>query len=113
MVGRCSVCVCNQDGGNITEITNDKKQTFVCDFAGYFPNYRLVYPHLSKDGFIKIQKSELKAVAGFVKENSQTKQKKAVFHFVLLPEIIKFIYLIMMQTVTDTKNFVQHWKKPL
>lgn len=34
MVGRCSVCVCNQDGGNITEITNDKKQTFVCDFAG-------------------------------------------------------------------------------
>lgn len=31
MVGRCSVCVCNQDGGNITEITNDKKQTFVCD----------------------------------------------------------------------------------
>ena len=33
MVGRCSVCVCNQEGGNITEITNDKKQTFVCDFA--------------------------------------------------------------------------------
>ena len=23
------------------------------------------------------------------------------------------VYLIMMQTVTDTKNFVQHWKKPL
>lgn len=109
MVGRCSVCVCNQDGGNITEITNDKKQTFVCDFAGYFPNYRLVYPHLSKDGFIKIQKSELKAVAGFVKEIAK-RNKKAVFHFVLLPEIIKFIYLIMMQTVTDTKNFVQHWK---
>lgn len=35
MVGRCSVCVCNQEGGNITEITNDKKQTFVCDFTGY------------------------------------------------------------------------------
>lgn len=60
MVGRCSVCVCSQEGGNITEITNDKKQTFICDFAGYFPNYRLVYPNLSKDGFIKIQKSELK-----------------------------------------------------
>lgn len=28
MVGRCSVCVCNQDGGNITEITNDKKPCF-------------------------------------------------------------------------------------
>ena len=25
MVGRCSVCVCSQEGGNITEITNDKK----------------------------------------------------------------------------------------
>lgn len=75
MVGRCSVCVCNQDGGNITEITNDKKQTFVCDFAGYFPNYRLVYPHLSKDGFIKIQKSELKAVAGFVKEIAKRNKK--------------------------------------
>lgn len=48
MVGRCSVCVCNQEGGNITEITNDKKQTFVCDFAGYFPNYRFVYPNLNK-----------------------------------------------------------------
>ena len=68
MVGRCSVCVCSQEDGNITEITNDKKQTFICDFAGDFPNYRLVYPNLSKDGFIKIQKSELKAVAGFVKE---------------------------------------------
>ena len=75
MVGRCSVCVCNQDGGNITEITNDKKQTFVCDFAGYFPNYRLAYPHLSKDGFIKIQKSELKAVAGFVKEIAKRNKK--------------------------------------
>lgn len=75
MVGRCSVCVCNQDGGNITEITNDKKQTFVCDFAGYFPNYRLVYPHLSKDGFIKIQKSGCR----FCKRNSQTKQKKRFF----------------------------------
>lgn len=75
MVGRCSVCVCNQDGGNITEITNDKKQTFVCDFAGYFPNYRLVYPHLSKDGFIKIQKSELKAVSGFVKEIAKRNKK--------------------------------------
>lgn len=75
MVGRCSVCVCNQEGGNITEITNDKKQTFVCDFAGYFPNYRLVYPNLSKDGFIKIQKSELKAVAGFVKEIAKRNKK--------------------------------------
>lgn len=72
MVGRCSVCVCNQEGGNITEITNDKKQTFVCDFAGY---YRLVYPNLSKDGFIKIQKSELKAVAGFVKEIAKRNKK--------------------------------------
>lgn len=75
MVGRCSVCVCNQEGGNITEITNDKKQTFVCDFTGYFPNYRLVYPNLSKDGFIKIQKSELKAVAGFVKEIAKRNKK--------------------------------------
>lgn len=75
MVGRCSVCVCNQEGGNITEITNDKKQTFVCDFAGYFPNYRLVYPNLSKDGFIKIQKSELKAVASFVKEIAKRNKK--------------------------------------
>lgn len=71
MVGRCSVCVCSQEGGNITEITNDKKQTFICDFAGYFPNYRL----LSKDGFIKIQKSELKAVAGFVKEIAKRNKK--------------------------------------
>nr|WP_302424326.1 hypothetical protein [Bacteroides intestinalis] len=55
MVGRCSVCVCSQEGGNITEITNDKKQTFICDFAGYFPNYRLVYPNLSKDGFYQDQ----------------------------------------------------------
>lgn len=61
--------------GNITEITNDKKQTFVCDFAGYFPNYRLVYPNLSKDGFIKIQKSELKAVASFVKEIAKRNKK--------------------------------------
>lgn len=75
MVGRCSVCVCSQEGGNITEITNDKKQTFICDFAGYFPNYRLVYPNLSKDGFIKIQKSELKAVAGFVKEIAKRNKK--------------------------------------
>lgn len=71
MVGRCSVCVCSQEGGNITEITNDKKQTFICDFAGYFPNYRLVYPNLSKDGFI----SELKAVAGFVKEIAKRNKK--------------------------------------
>lgn len=78
MVGRCSVCVCSQEGGNITEITNDKKQTFICDFAGYFPNYRLVYPNLSKDGFIKIQKSELKAVAGFVKELCVTLEKAAL-----------------------------------
>lgn len=55
MVGRCSVCVCSQEGGNITEITNDKKQTFICDFTGYFPNYRLVYPNLSKDGFYQDQ----------------------------------------------------------
>lgn len=75
MFGRCSVCVCSQEGGNITEITNDKKQTFICDFAGYFPNYRLVYPNLSKDGFIKIQKSELKAVAGFVKEIAKRNKK--------------------------------------
>lgn len=75
MVGRCSVCVCSQEGGNITEIINDKKQTFICDFAGYFPNYRLVYPNLSKDGFIKIQKSELKAVAGFVKEIAKRNKK--------------------------------------
>lgn len=75
MVGRCSVCVCSQEGGNITEITNDKKQTFICDFARYFPNYRLVYPNLSKDGFIKIQKSELKAVAGFVKEIAKRNKK--------------------------------------
>ena len=75
MVGRCSVCVCSQEGGNITEITNDKKQTFICDFAGYFSNYRLVYPNLSKDGFIKIQKSELKAVAGFVKEIAKRNKK--------------------------------------
>lgn len=75
MVGWCSVCVCSQEGGNITEITNDKKQTFICDFAGYFPNYRLVYPNLSKDGFIKIQKSELKAVAGFVKEIAKRNKK--------------------------------------
>lgn len=75
MVGRCSVCVCSQEGGNITEITNDKKQTFICDFAGYFPYYRLVYPNLSKDGFIKIQKSELKAVAGFVKEIAKRNKK--------------------------------------
>ncbi|MDO6328480.1 hypothetical protein Q4463_12145 [Bacteroides caccae] len=75
MVGRCSVCVCSQEGGNITEITNDKKQAFICDFAGYFPNYRLVYPNLSKDGFIKIQKSELKAVAGFVKEIAKRNKK--------------------------------------
>lgn len=74
MVGRCSVCVCSQEGGNITEITNDKKQTFICDFAGY-SNYRLVYPNLSKDGFIKIQKSELKAVAGFVKEIAKRNKK--------------------------------------
>lgn len=74
-LGRCSVCVCSQEGGNITEITNDKKQTFICDFAGYFPNYRLVYPNLSKDGFIKIQKSELKAVAGFVKEIAKRNKK--------------------------------------
>ena len=66
---------CSQEGGNITEITNDKKQTFICDFAGYFPNYRLVYPNLSKDGFIKIQKSELKAVAGFVKEIAKRNKK--------------------------------------
>lgn len=39
------------------------------------PNYRLVYPHLSKDGFIKIQKSELKAVAGFVKEIAKRNKK--------------------------------------
>lgn len=64
-----------ETSGNITEITNDKKQTFVCDFAGYFPNYRLVYPNLSKDGFIKIQKSELKAVAGFVKEIAKRNKK--------------------------------------
>lgn len=75
MVGRCSVCVCSQEGGNITEIINDKKQTFICDFAGYFPNYRLVYPNLSKDVFIKIQKSELKAVAGFVKEIAKRNKK--------------------------------------
>ena len=112
MVGRCSVCVCNQEGGNITEITNDKKQTFVCDFTGYFPNYRLVYPNLSKDGFIKIQKSELKAVAGFVKEIAK-RNKKSGFSLRTIAGENKFIYLIMMQTVTDTKNFVQHWKKPL
>lgn len=75
MVGRCSVCVCSQEGGNITEITNDKKQTFICDFAGCFNNYGLVYPNLSKDGFIKIQKSELKAVAGFVKEIAKRNKK--------------------------------------
>lgn len=34
------------------------------------------------------------------------RNKKAVSHFVLLPERTKFIYLIMTQTVTDTKNFV-------
>nr|UVX86626.1 MAG: hypothetical protein [Bacteriophage sp.] len=56
-------------------ITDFKKQTFICDFAGYFPNYRLVYPNLSKDGFIKIQKSELKAVAGFVKEIAKRNKK--------------------------------------
>lgn len=34
MVGRCSVCVCNQDGGNITEITNDKKPCFPAGLGG-------------------------------------------------------------------------------
>lgn len=52
-----------------------KEHLFICDFAGYFPNYRLVYPNLSKDGFIKIQKSELKAVAGFVKEIAKRNKK--------------------------------------
>ena len=33
------------------------------------------YPNLSKDGFIKIQKSELKAVAGFVKEIAKRNKK--------------------------------------
>lgn len=57
--------------------------------------------------------AELVKIANDVFTNEINETKKAVFHFVLLPEIIKFIYLIMMQTVTDTKNFVQHWKKPL
>ena len=35
----------------------------------------LCTPHLSKDGFIKIQKSELKAVAGFVKEIAKRNKK--------------------------------------
>ncbi|MGR4860073.1 hypothetical protein ABLT32_13695 [Bacteroides pyogenes] len=68
MKGTCSVCVYSREGGNITEITNDKGQTFVCDYAGKFPRYRQSYPDLSKDGFIKIQKNELKEVAGFIKE---------------------------------------------
>lgn len=75
MVGRCSVCVCSQEGGNITEITNDKKQTFICDFAGYFPNYRLVYPNLSKDGFIKIQKKALdRAKAPIIPEKEPVRE---------------------------------------
>lgn len=75
MVGRCSVCVCNQDGGNITEITNDKKQTFVCDFAGYFPNYRLVYPPSFKRRIYKDSEKRIKSGCRFCKRNSQTKQK--------------------------------------
>lgn len=79
MVGRCSVCVCNQEGGNITEITNDKKQTFVCDFAGYFPNYRLVYPQSFKRRIYKDSEKRIKSGCQFCKRNSQTKQKKRFF----------------------------------
>ncbi|MEL5894274.1 hypothetical protein AAE250_12305 [Bacteroides sp. GD17] len=80
LVGRCSVCVYSQEGGYITEITNEKKQTFVCDLAGCFPNYRGVYPCVSKEGFIKIQKNELKAVSTFLK-NIIKRNKKGRFSF--------------------------------
>lgn len=56
---------------NKTRFTKiEERENIVCSLIT-----RLVYPNLSKDGFIKIQKSELKAVAGFVKEIAKRNKK--------------------------------------
>ncbi len=74
LVGNCSVCVKKEnDIETITEITNEQGKVFVCDYSGKYPNYRRVYPKLSKDGYIKIRKNELKYVSAFVKSVKKNK----------------------------------------
>ncbi len=74
LVGNCSVCVKKEnDIETITEITNEQGKVFVCDYSGKYPNYRRVYPKLSKDGYIKIRKNELKYVSAFVKSVNKNK----------------------------------------
>lgn len=67
---------------NITDFRTVQINSFKCSFPVdqvfnlvWQFDYRLVYPNLSKDGFIKIQKSELKAVASFVKEIAKRNKK--------------------------------------
>lgn len=74
LVGNCSVCVKKEnDIETITEITNEQGKVFVCDYSGKYPNYRSVYPKLSKDGYIKVRKNELKSVSSFVKSVKKNK----------------------------------------
>lgn len=74
LVGSCSVCVKKEnDIETITEITNEQGKVFVCDYSGKYPNYRRVYPKLSKDGYIKVRKNELKSVSAFVQSVKKNK----------------------------------------
>lgn len=73
LVGSCSVCVRKDGDKTITEITNEQGKVFVCDYSDKYPNYRSVYPKLSKDGYIKVRKNELKSVSSFVKSVKKNK----------------------------------------
>ena len=48
-------------------INLDSGNEFINDLQCRYPNYTCVYPKLSKDGFIKFEKNELKSIAAFAK----------------------------------------------
>ena len=48
-------------------INLDSGNEFINDLQCRYPNYTCAYPKLSKDGFIKFEKNELKSIAAFIK----------------------------------------------
>lgn len=78
MVGLCSVSVYKDGYQYRTVVTNPDGETFIASCEGRQPRYKTVIPALSRDGYIKLSKENVKAFVSYCKTAKKSDKDAAV-----------------------------------
>ena len=79
----CTIELLKEEEKNI-RIRTEKGEIFSCkNIKGNFPNYRRVYPRISKRGYLQLTKESIKALSKFVRSIAKIKKDQALIKIMI------------------------------